>query len=611
MGELFDLILDFERKFIHLLRDLLLFPRKIVTSILEKNRTYISAFKFFSISLSLWIIFGQFWFTFIEKPNPESILPDRIIKINSSYEDFEILILPVVILFEYFIPIALINSIFFRKRELSTLNHIALNIYIAGMLLLYALPVIGILLAVELFTSKNWVLDLLDPIAYLFLCIVPAIYYGMFHLRIFGSPKFLNFIKSTSSLSIVVYLSFNYLFLGQFHSIIHRKLYYMFSVKTELQPELSLDYYKYENRKNQALSVIVGNNTKPIESHSFIQMKLSNPSTKLYFNNLNRKDTLTILLDSTDFAMLKTPRYSINEIDTNEFIIIKNRLNKGNEIDFINLKSKLKHISLNDPTIAAHSKAFKFLGDIYITGFDINSSKACIQKYNQNNGKTTRIELDKVVPGFLINDLITTSIDSTIWVIGHIPTKNKVKEIHILGFQTTDSLFKLKKDIQLLKNDFSPQLMRSNDIKILAVNDTIALASFQIKNDSTFTTSISCLNILTGEMIWSKPQVLNSDFSISDQILFDQESIYMVGRAASLFRNSIFTSDYYIPYIKKISITNGTDLGVSFLGNVKHEIADLSSFLNHKASGYKQGGFIYYSIDMVHFYQINVEQISN
>lgn len=83
MGELLDLLLDFERKLLLLIRDLALRPQKISQAIVAKDKSYLGAFKFYTIATSAWIIFFQLGNRYFDFFSSDFVLPERLRKIST------------------------------------------------------------------------------------------------------------------------------------------------------------------------------------------------------------------------------------------------------------------------------------------------------------------------------------------------------------------------------------------------------------------------------------------------------------------------------------------------------------------------------------------------
>src|ERR1043166_2053010 len=110
MGDILDLFLDFERKLIALFRDMIVRPRAVIESIEARDKTYLSAFKFYSLVFSLWIVLTRLTNSWLDLYTDDWILPARLMEYSSSSTEFSFFLAPFIGLVEIFLPLGIISS---------------------------------------------------------------------------------------------------------------------------------------------------------------------------------------------------------------------------------------------------------------------------------------------------------------------------------------------------------------------------------------------------------------------------------------------------------------------------------------------------------------------
>ena len=201
MGELLDLILDFERKLHGLVRDLFINPKRVADSIVAKDKVYLSAFKFYTFSMSIWIILFQVGNPYFDFFPQNYVLPHRLASYMESQQNFIFLVAPFAGLIEFFLPVSVLNWLMFKKRPFTWINHFTIGLYIGGILLLYEFFAVIIVYMLE-----DVMFGMFEFVSIMLMMVIPALYFGYVYARIFGRRIFFSALKPFIVVMITGYL---------------------------------------------------------------------------------------------------------------------------------------------------------------------------------------------------------------------------------------------------------------------------------------------------------------------------------------------------------------------------------------------------------------------
>jgi len=624
MGELLDLILDFERKLLLLIKDLVVQPKKVADSIVNKDKIYLGAFKFYTLATSAWIIFFQLGNKYFDFFREEFVLPERLINYLQSEQNFAFLVAPFAGLAEFFIPFAIINWLLFRKRELSWINHITLNIYIAGFLLIYALPWFLILFVLSSISLDG---GLINIIAYLSVIITPILYYSWVYMKIFGPKRFFSFAKPLCTVLAICYLSISFFLNKPFHEFIHRKL--LFSKYNQFSPapdEALLSSYTIIDslvhetpEKNFFAADLVHSTT--LNTNALVLTEYDrNSMTYTYSLYLNSKGaTRRVVLHSTSFNQAQF--FSISQPDTsNLFFVLQNNL-------MAVYSDTLKVITIDQSGIISKPAIFTDhlnvssnivkIDSLYIfSGMLRMNKEPVVGKINLLSGTTENVYTFHGMQNFFIDNLSTNRLTDVQVLMSH-DDKGKLREVRWIHGNITNDGFKQRSEISLYKNEFSPTINFYNGFlhrsKLTNLNDSISIAAFQIMTDSSFATSITKINTLQKKSEWSTILTVPVDFSYNDELLADSLNIYLLGRGASVFQKGLTLNYHQLPYILKVNKQTGQSEGVRFLEMERewtgYYLPNLESIYTMTSSVYQDPQYIYWLLGGRHYYKINKSKL--
>lgn len=620
MGELLDLILEFEKKLLSLIKDLALHPKKIADSIVSKDKIYLGAFKFYTLATSAWIIFFQLGNSYFDFFSTEFQLPERLVKYLQSEQDFAFLIAPFAGLVEFFIPFALINWFLFRKRELSWLNHITLNIYIAGFLLIYALPWFLILFVLSTLTWFDG--DMINIIAYVSVIIAPVFYYCWVYLKVFGRKKFLSFAKPLCTIITISYLSISFFLNQPFHELIHRKIFYSKYNQFNLVPTKNSSSYTYTRLDSLVYETPDNNhfaadlvNSSTYNANAFVvanyDRKLMNYSYNLIIITANSKKIIP--LHSHSFS--ESQFFSVSQIDSmNQFIVLHNNLSTiySDTLRLISVNQfEPPRLNMFTDHLNVLSSIIKIDSSFIFSGILQDSKEPVLGKLNATN-EVQGVYTFQGKKNFHI-DLTYPGNQSTFqWLMSHDDVGRLKEIIWMQGYFTTDGLKQMGK-ISLYKNEFSPTKNFFNGFlhnsKLTNLNDSTSIATFQIMTDSSFAISISNINTKQKKEDWNSIISVPSDLAFNDELLADSSHIYLLGRSASIFQKGLSQNYYQLPYLMKVNRQTGQSDGIEFLEMERdwtgYYLPNLESIYTMPSSAYQDQQYIYWIIGGQHYYKID------
>ncbi|MBN8651754.1 MAG: hypothetical protein J0L67_10015 [Cytophagales bacterium] len=624
MGELLDLILDFERKLLLLIKDLVVQPKKVANSIINKDKIYLGAFKFYTLATSAWIIFFQLGNKYFDFFSEDFVLPERLINYLQSEQDFAFLIAPFAGLTEFFIPFAVINWLLFRKRELSWLNHITLNIYIAGFLLIYALPWFLIL-----FVLSSTSLDggLINIIAYLSVIITPILYYSWVYLKIFGRKKFFSFAKPLCTVLAICYLSISFFLNEPFHELIHRKLFFRkYNQFSPVPDEALLSSYtiidslvRETPEKNFFAADLVHSLTQNTNA-SVLGEYDRNLMTYTYSLSLNSEGvTRNVALHSASFN--QTQFFSISQPDTsNLFFVLQNNLmavySDTLKIIIIDQSGINSKPAIFTDHLNVLSNIVKIDSSYIFSGMFRSTKEPIVGRMNLSSNTAENVYTFNGMQNFFIDNLSTNRSTELQALMSH-DDKGKLREVRWIHGKITNEGFKQTSEISLYKNEFSPTINFYNGFlhrsRLTNLNDSISIAAFQIMTDSSFAISMTKINTVQKKSEWSTILTLPADFSYNDELLADSMNIYLLGRGASVFHKGLTLDYYQLPYVLKINKQTGQSEGVRFLEMERkwtgYYLPNLESIYTMASTAYQDQHYIYWLLGGRHYYKIDKSKL--
>lgn len=629
MGDLLDLFLDFERKLLALIKDLALHPKKVADSIVAKDKHYLGAFKFYTLATSAWLIFFQFGNRYFDFFSDDFVLPERLTKYLHSEQDFAFLIAPFAGLAEFFIPFAFINWLLFRKRELSWLNHITLNIYLAGFLLVYVLPWFLILYVIGTFTRFDG--EVINYLAYLFTMIAPVVYYCWVHMKVFGVKKIVSFSKPFITVIAISYLSISLLLNEPFHELIHRKIFFSKYNQFTLEPTADTLSYSYTFSdtlfdETSTHNRFPANVVKGVTSHvnTSILANYDRNTMQYLYSLIITTPEITRNIPLPQQVVNEEQFFSINEIDSgSQFIVLQNNWLTAFSDALRLIKVDQKGVPSNPKIFTDHlsvlSKIIEVDSSLVFSGILRASKEPVLGKLNPALDATQEVYTFHNQKNYYIDFLSPTSSSAFELLMSH-DDGGKLKEIIWMQGSLTAKGFKKTAEIGLYKNEFSPTKNFFagflHNSKLAYLNDTTSVAAFQIMTDSSFAISLSRINTRQMKVEWNSIFSIPADFAFNDELLADSTSVYLLGRAAAIFHPGLSLYYYQLPYVQKVNIQTSISEGIHFLPMNKswtgYYLSIPENIYTVSSSAYQDDQYIYWWIACnggSHYYKIKKSEL--
>ncbi|CAN5475454.1 hypothetical protein BH09BAC3_BH09BAC3_34510 [soil metagenome] len=617
MGDILDLFLDFEKKLLHLIRDLVIRPKVVAESIAAKDKAYLGSFKFYSIVTSLWIIIFQLTNPYLDFFPTEFVVPQRLALFLQSQQDFIFLVAPFAGLIEFFIPFGIINYFLFYNKKFSWFNHITLNIYLGGILMLYELPVFLILYLIG--TNNIFV--------YLLVFLVPAIYYGYVHIKIFGKKKLPSFLKPCITLVIIIYASVSIFIDQPFHETIHRKIFYtkynQFDIK-ETIPHHAFQYVREDSivfesdSENQFVAETVYGKTK--DKHSFVICNYNRYPFRNHSYRFLSYDSVNLSFTSLLKDRPEPSFFSITEDEKyKDKIVIEGALWKAfsdsTSLTVIDSLGKVSSRAIFTDYVSTLSKVVRVNDSTLITGISyarrqpvigfLTSSKQSIEGVYEWEGKKN----------FIVDDICCLKDGTLNLIMSHAEKGRLVEMIWIRG-RYQGGKFVKQAELSLYKNEFNPtkdffsKYLHKGSIGLL--NDSTSFASFQIMTDSSFAVNLTRIDMRSNTAVWNSIVIIPADFAFNDHVIVDESSIYLLGRVASVFTKDLSSTFPTHPYIQTVDLDNGRGSNLFYFSDEEffpEPLASIEPVYGLYSSCYQNEANIYWNINGLHSYVINKSKI--
>lgn len=606
MKDLIELILDFEKKVFHLLRDMFTSPQLVVDSLRSKDNRYASPFKFYSLVTSLWIIVFQLGSNTLDLLDEDFILPERLNQFFKSQNEFGLMIFPLVGFVEFVLPIAALNYVVFRKSGHSFRESLALGTYLAGTILLYQIPVL-LITQLILFNVFGIFSGFFNNIIHI---VLPILIYGYISMKSHTGRKWLVFTKSVFVLLTVCTLSILFISSTAAHEAIHRLVFFWRYDRATPTATLPSDIVTYHFKQmSEEEEPIYSIQNSVVEKHVSMTAVSDRPILKTFING----DSTTIVFDS----LFTDNNFSVILLDEKVFLLRQHWA--GNDIFAYGIDDKGKLNSWNHYSnfVRRFSKFLSADGELVFSGFDLVNE---IPILGRSRDLQPPLEIWPLKPlkGMFI-DAISQKEDSEEYhlLVSGQTKQGRLKEVRWLSAVIADSATIPVRSLTLYKNEYSPtknyQGRFLHNSKMIRVSDTTSIIAFQVMNDSTFATSINLIDIRSADLIWSRNSTFPADMCFFDEIVCLGTRIYLFGRTASVFEPRLLDEFKEGAYMQVFDVLTGELLSSHSLPFNSYDSRrpdgagfPLSFYLN-STSVYHDDAFIYWSIAGQHFYKIRVD----
>ena len=139
MDDIIELFVDFEKKFFKLIKHLIIKPKLVYDSLLNKETTYTKPFKFYSVisSFTLFLILLSNRFNFFNLWNDKQVLPKYWVEYYSNINEISLTLFPILGFLFIAILLALFSFLLFRKPKKNILFHFNYALYVMSLMILY------------------------------------------------------------------------------------------------------------------------------------------------------------------------------------------------------------------------------------------------------------------------------------------------------------------------------------------------------------------------------------------------------------------------------------------------------------------------------------------
>ncbi len=256
MDDFIDLIVEFDKKFLKLLKHIVLKPEIVLQSLSKSESQYVKPFRFYSYISSLVILIvvllnrfdiAGFW-------SESFFLPSYWERYYQSANQVSLILFPFLGLYFIIIIASFLSFLMFRKLKLYFKYQVFFTLYQSGTLLLYYLVALTLILVLDNYLDLVWVDSLFMGFIYLLFIIIP----GLFVIRSqwsLGGIKWLRPVKSIIIIILTGFIFSSFYFDLELDRIINNEFFYRNAKEEPLSLEKVpiIRKVKYESQENDFL----------------------------------------------------------------------------------------------------------------------------------------------------------------------------------------------------------------------------------------------------------------------------------------------------------------------------------------------------------------------
>ncbi len=548
MNDLIQIVEDFNKKFIELIKHIILKPEVVIDSLSDETSTYIKPFRYFSyISSSILVIVILLnRFDIITFWSEEYFLPSYWAEYYKSLDEVSLTLFPITGFFFIIAIASFLSFLLFRNPKRPFKNHLYYTLYLSGTLVVYYFVVMGILVVII-----NWWPDISEIIVLCFGVVVP----GIFILRsqwFLGGIKILRLIKSALIMVLTGFIFISFYFDLELDRIANDVLFYKKAQQQPINREIaSLKRTQlYTDKDNLYLY--------PVNTHSDID--------KFLFGIWNF-DSEKIEVHVLEDALVKDNTLSTDDINNialyhfnNEsFVIIHIHLNEGSVSEFWRISQDNNKMIAEDSVLFSPLSSMLALGDsLLLTGKNYNQQATLY--WIQNDSLRLCFNLEDPETNF---DYILSTNDSTLITLVSKTDKDNLKEISIRSLNISDA--KIEKQVQLFENRVAkvPAYREWNSLNYKVYNPWMSKSSdgnaiyvaYQLMTETTFELQIfkldKELNILDKNYF-----TMEANLSYFYAYGLDGDGLFVFGREFILVPSNPFGKEASHPFITWFDLTD-------------------------------------------------------
>lgn len=195
MDDLLDILLDFERRIVGLIRVSILSPRKILDDIKQGGSTFISPFRLYSLVTTLAIaslVLGHYLdHTRLWSSGEDLIMPPYWNEYLESLLDFSLLVAPVYAFLITIIVITILSAVLFVKQNARLFHHLKFHTYLIGVILFYLALLNTVTMIPYLFVGPDEIGTIFGTIGYLIIALflVPPFVFYLRGFLAYSGPR--------------------------------------------------------------------------------------------------------------------------------------------------------------------------------------------------------------------------------------------------------------------------------------------------------------------------------------------------------------------------------------------------------------------------------------
>lgn len=607
MGEILDFFIDFERKLLALLRDMFVRPHDVIASIHAKDKKYLGAFKFYSTVFSLWFIvlrLSNSWLQFFDE---DWVLPQRLYEYSQSQIEFGFFIAPFLGLAAFFLPIGLLNFLFFRRSGYSLITHLSFATIVGGMIMIYYLPTAFIITAL---TESNMPQEIVAVSGVLVLA-MPAFYTTYLYVRVFEGRKWIHATKGILIVGVCAFVFIAYVLSTDFQDDIHKNIFFRKYARFDLPVNVPANAYEqtapdYDERLFYFQTV----NSR--RSHAFAAARPTGDYT-FEIRSVSEKDTIDGLLPGVKFDGAFS-WFVVNDLRDRIFVsrAPMRYMETPASAWLYNRKGEL--LSMRDSISNLH--AFSFAADtplgIVVAGSGKDTRTPLIGELKD---PTLEIKWHQL-PGlkdFLVDKIMARDSSGFMEMVVQRTVDKKLREIRWLhGFVSADT-FAITRQLELYRNDFAPTKNQRftfiHNAELLDVGDGKSIVTYQIMTDSSFALDVTSIDVHSGEQKWNKTYSVPADMAAFQHTLYFDGRLFVFGTATSIFQKGIMGAVSRHPFLMIIDAEKGTLENIYYFPPEDDVEGNLEYFLNYVPMVFRSDRKIYWTPDGSKTYIITTDSL--
>lgn len=224
MDDIIELFTDFEKKFLKLIKHLLVNPKSVLENLINKEKAYTKPFKFYSVisTITLFFILLSNRFDLLAIWNDDPVLPQYWVDYAKNLDELKLTLLPILgFLFCIFL-LGVFSFFLFRNPKTKISIHFSYAMYIDGMMILYLDVIIPFAFVWINYISFNTFSDIMINV----LVFGGPLFYLVRAYWVWDGKKIIKFVKILLLAVGTAFVYFQVYIEGDLEEMINDKLFY-------------------------------------------------------------------------------------------------------------------------------------------------------------------------------------------------------------------------------------------------------------------------------------------------------------------------------------------------------------------------------------------------